>query len=109
MMSDRRGAVLGYEFATEGEARYAASELDRRFTQRELAGLRIYRIRWNDDYLVEAIFDRSVPESRIQDARAMLSEAGAPVHPDDLADYKRATRQRGEGGLFGWLRRIVEP
>ena len=34
-------STLGYEFAREEEARAAASDLDRRFTHNELAGLRI--------------------------------------------------------------------
>ena len=95
---------LGYEFARENEARAAASELDRRFPEKELAGLRIYRVRWNDNYLVEATFSEAAPESRLQDARALLGESGRPVHPDDLEDYKRAT---GAGGaLPGWIRRL---
>jgi hypothetical protein len=95
---------LGYEFAREEEARAAASNLDRRFTEPELSGLRIYRVRWNGNYLVEATFSRDTPQTRLQDARALLGESGIPVHPDDLADYKRAT---GEGTtLPDWLRRF---
>jgi hypothetical protein len=95
---------LGYEFAREEEARAAASNLDRRFTETELSGLRIYRVRWNGNYLVEATFSRDTPQTRLQDARALLGESGIPVHPDDLADYKRAT---GEGTtLPDWLRRF---
>ena len=48
--------ALGYEFAREDEARGSAAELDRRFADRELKGLRIYRVRWNGNYLVEAVF-----------------------------------------------------
>jgi hypothetical protein len=107
--SYHRGAVLGYEYATEEEARSAAGELNRRFTERELAGLRVYRIRWNNDYLVEAVFDRNVAENRVEDAKALLGESGAPIHPDDLEDYRRATRRREESGVLGWLRRIIEP
>jgi hypothetical protein len=95
---------LGYEFAREEEARAAASDLDRRFTESELAGLRIYRVRWNGNYLVEAAFSDTTPEARLQDARAILSESGIPVHPDDLADYKRATEEGA--GLPDWLRRF---
>ena len=54
--SGPHSSTLGYEFAREEEARAAASDLDRRFTQDELAGLRIYRVRWNGNYLVEAAF-----------------------------------------------------
>ncbi|MEW6636894.1 MAG: hypothetical protein AB1425_08810 [Actinomycetota bacterium] len=104
-MNEGGHRALGYEFAREEEARYAASELDRRFEERELRGLRIYRIRWNDDYLVEATFAADTPDSRIQDARALLGEAGVPVHPDDLEDYKRAT-ESGMGNLPHWLRRF---
>jgi hypothetical protein len=96
---------LGYEFAREEEARGAATELDRRFAERELRGLRIYRVRWNSNYLVEAVFSDDTPDSRLQDARALLGEAGAPVHPDDLRDYKRATEEGG-GGLPDWIRRL---
>ena len=96
---------LGYEFAREEEARDAASNLDRRFTESELSGLRIYRVRWNGNYLVEAVFSRDAPDSRLQDARALLGESGSPVHPDDLDDYKRATEQ-GIGGLPDWIRRL---
>jgi hypothetical protein len=96
---------LGYEFAREEEARGAATELDRRFAERELKGLRIYRVRWNDNYLVEAVFSDDTPDSRLQDARALLGESGAPVHPDDLRDYKRATEEGG-GALPGWIRRL---
>jgi len=95
---------LGYEFAREEEARATASDLDRRFTERELSGLRIYRVRWNGNYLVEATFSRDTPEARLHDARALLGESGIPVHPDDLADYKRATQQ-GKA-LPDWLRRF---
>ncbi len=95
---------LGYEFAREEEARECAAALDRRFTREELPGLRVYRVRWNGNYLVEATFAENVPGGRVNDARALLSEAGVPVHPDDLEDYKRAT-QAG-GGLPGWLRRF---
>ena len=95
---------LGYEFAREEEARAAASDLDRRFTESELSGLRIYRVRWNGNYLVEAAFSEETPEARLQDARALLGESGVPVHPDDLAEYKRAT-QHGKA-LPEWLRRF---
>ena len=97
-------STLGYEFAREAEARAAASDLDRRFTHRELAGLRIYRVRWNGNYLVEASFSDGTPEARLRDASALLGESGTPVHPDDLADYKRAT-QEGTG-LPDWLQRF---
>ncbi len=97
---------LGYEFAREEQARAAASDLDRRFTEAELAGLRIFRVRWNGNYLVEAAFSGVTPESRLQDARALLGESGTPVHPDDLTDYKKAT-QEGKG-LPDWLRRFFK-
>jgi hypothetical protein len=96
---------LGYEFARESEARNHAAELDRRFTKEELPGLRVYRIRWNGNYLVEATFAEDIPERRIDDARALLGESGVAVHPDDLLDYKRATGA-GYGGLPGWMRRF---
>ena len=96
---------LGYEFAQEDEARSAATELDRRFADRELTGLRVYRVRWNGNYLVEAVFSEGTAASRLQDARALLGEAGAPVHPDDLKDYKRATEEGG-AGLPDWIRRF---
>ena len=95
---------LGYEFAREEEARTAASNLDRRFTETELSGLRIYRVRWNGNYLVEAAFSEGIQEARLQDARALLGESGIPVHPDDLEDYKRATQQTS--ALPPWLRRF---
>jgi hypothetical protein len=95
---------LGYEFAREEEARAAASDLDRRFAETELSGLRIYRVRWNGNYLVEAAFSKETPEARLQDARALLGESGIPVHPDDLADYKRATQENK--ALPDWLRRF---
>jgi hypothetical protein len=97
--------ALGYEFAREDEARSAAADLDRRFTERELRGLRIYRVRWNGNYLVEALFAQDTPDARLQDARALLGESGTPVHPDDLDDYKRATEEAG-GSLPSWIRRI---
>ncbi len=96
---------LGYEFAREEEARNAAAELDRRFAEAELKGLRIYRVRWNRNYLVEAVFSNDTPDARLQDARALLGESGAPVHPDDLRDYKKATEE-GTGGLPDWIRRL---
>ena len=96
---------LGYEFAREDEARGSAAELDRRFADRELKGLRIYRVRWNGNYLVEAVFADDTTDSRLQDARALLGEAGVPVHPDDLEDYKKATDERG-AGLPDWIRRF---
>ena len=102
--SGPRSTTLGYEFAREEDARAAASDLDRRFTQHELAGLRIYRVRWNGNYLVEAAFLDGTPEARLKDAGALLGESGTPVHPDDLADYKRAT---DEGAVLpDWLRRF---
>ena len=97
--------TLGYEFAREDEARGSAAELDRRFADRELKGLRIYRVRWNGNYLVEAVFADDTTDSRLQDARALLGEAGVPVHPDDLTDYKRAM-QEDVGGLPDWVRRF---
>jgi len=97
-------STLGYEFAREEEARAAASDLDRRFTQDELAGLRIYRVRWNGNYLVEAAFSQGTPEERLKDAVALLGESGIPVHPDDLADYKRAMDEPTY--LPEWLRRF---
>ena len=96
---------LGYEFAREDEARGSAAELDRRFADRELKGLRIYRVRWNGNYLVEAVFADGTTDSRLQDARALLGESGAPVHPDDLEDYKKATEE-GSAGLPDWIRRF---
>ena len=95
---------LGYEFAREEEARTAASNLDRRFTETELSALRIYRVRWNGNYLVEATFSQNTPEPRLHDARALLGETGSPVHPDDLEDYKQATQQSST--LPPWLRRF---
>jgi len=99
-----QSSTLGYEFAREEDARAAASGLDRRFTQHELAGLRIYRVRWNGNYLVEATFSDNTPKTRLEDARALLSESGIPVHPDDLTDYKRATEEGTS--LPDWLRRF---
>ena len=96
---------LGYEFAREEEARNHAAELNRRFTREELPGLRVYRIRWSGNYLVEATFAKNAPERRIDDARALLGESGVAVHPDDLSDYKRAT-EVGSGKLPGWMRRF---
>ena len=98
-------ASLGYEFGREDEARGAAAELDRRFADRELKGLRLYRVRWNGTYLVEAVFADGTTDSRLQDARALLGESGVPVHPDDLEDYKKAT-QEGGAGLPDWIRRF---
>ena len=95
--------ALGYEFAREDEAQNHAAELARRFTGDELPGLRVYRIRWNGNYLVEATFAENTPDYRVDDARALLGESGVAVHPDDLTDYKRATE---EGGLPGWMRRF---
>ena len=92
---------LGYEFAREDEARGSAAELDRRFADRELKGLRIYRVRWNGNYLVEAVFADDTTDSRLQDARALLGEAGVPVHPDDLEDYKKATDEVAPGCRTG--------
>jgi hypothetical protein len=97
--------ALGYEFALEDEARGAAAELERLFAERELTGLRIYRVRWNGNYLVEAIFSDDTADTRLQDARALLGESGAPVHPDDLEDDKRATEEGGVG-LQEWIRRL---
>ncbi len=94
---------LGYEFAREDEARNHAAELDRRFKREELPGLRVYRIRWNGNYLVEATFAEDIPDSRVDDARALLGESGVAVHPDDLVDYKRASEG---GGRSGWMRRF---
>ena len=99
-------SALGYEFAREEEARGAAAELDRRFADSELTGLRIYRVRWNGNYLVEAVFSENTPDSRLRDARALLGESGAPVHPEDLEDYKRATEEGRVGKLPDWIRRL---
>ncbi len=95
--------ALGYEFAREREARDHAAALDRRYTREEMPGLRVYRVRWNGNYLVEATFAEGVADSRVNDARALLGESGVPVHPDDLLDYKRAGE---EGGMPGWFRRF---
>lgn len=97
---------LGYEFAREEESRHHAAELDRRFSAEELLGLRVYRVRWNGNYLVEATFAEGIPDERVDDARALLGESGVPVHPDDLMDYKRATREWESGGAPGWFRRF---
>ena len=105
MAARETSTSLGYEFAREEEARGCAAALDRRFDDHELTGLRIYRVRWNGNYLVEAVFSRDTPGSRLQDARALLGESGSPVHPDDLEDYKRATEE-GSGGLPDWIRRL---
>jgi hypothetical protein len=101
----REPIPVGYEFAREEEARAAATDLDRRFAREELTGLRIYRVRWNDNFIVEAVFPPSTPGARLEDARALLAESGRPVHPDDLADYKRAT-EAGVGPLPNWFRRL---
>ncbi len=100
-----RFRALGYEFAREEEAHNHAAELDRRFASEELLSLRIYRIRWNGNYLVEATFAQSTSEQRMDDARALLGESGVAVHPDDLSDYKRAT-EAGTERLPSWLRRF---
>ena len=104
-MERKEGSSLGYEFAREEEARSAAAELDRSFAEGELRGLRIYRVRWSGSYIVEAVFPRTTPDSRLRDARALLGESGTPVHPDDLRDYKLATRE-GPGGMSDWIRRF---
>lgn len=104
MSEDSAPVSLGYEFAREEEARAAAADLDRRFPETELMGLRIYRVRWNDNFIVEAAFEENTSEGRLHDARALLGEAGTPVHPDDLADYKRATPEGRN--LPGWFRRF---
>jgi hypothetical protein len=96
---------LGYEFARESEARTHAAELDQRYTKEELLALRVYLIRWNGNYLVEATFAQGIPQERIDDARALLGESGNAVHPDDLLDYKRAT-ETDFGVSPGWLRRL---
>lgn len=104
-MSDEAQRSVGYEFAREEEAQAVARELDRRFSEEELAGLRIYRIRWNGNYLVEAAFSEGTAVSRLEDARALLGESGNAIHPEDLEDYKRAG-ESGLGGLPDWLRRL---
>lgn len=101
---ERASQPIGYEFTVEKDARACAAELDRRFTNLELRGLRVYRIVWNGNFLVEATFSGDTPESRIGDARALLGEAGSPVHSDDLADYRKATDSGA--GLPAWIRRI---
>lgn len=104
----RRGPPsLGYEFAQENEARIHAAELDRRFSKEELPGLRVYRIRWNGNYLIEATFAEGTSKRRIDDARALLGESGVAIHPDDLIDYKRATEAGFGVGLPGWLKRFL--
>ena len=97
---------VGYEFAREEEARSTAHELDRRFTEQEMAGLRIYRVRWNGNYLLEATFANDTPDSRLADARAILGESGTAVHPDDLADYKKAMEEGNSPVLPDWIRRL---
>ena len=104
-MERERPSSLGYEFAREEEARSAAAKLDRRFVRQELTGLRIYRVRWNGNFLVEAVFSDDTPDSCLRDARALLGESGAPVHPEDLTDYKRAT-ESADAGLPHWIRRL---
>lgn len=101
----REPSLLGYEFPREEEARAAAAELDRRFPEKELSGLRIYRVRWNSNFLVEATFSPGTPESHLANARALLGESGSPVHPEDLSDYKKAT-QEGGGNLPRWMRKF---
>lgn len=101
--NQERRPSLGYEFTREAEARVHATELDRSFTREEILGLRVYRVRWNGNYIVEATFAEDIPQDRMRDARALLGESGSPVHPDDLTDYKRASE---EGGLSGWMRRF---
>lgn len=100
--ADRR-PFLGYEFVREAEASAHAVELDRRFTREEILGLRVYRVRWNGNYIVEATFSEDITPERMRDARALLGESGSPVHPDDLIDYKRASE---EGGISAWMRRF---
>lgn len=103
----RRGPLtVGYEYSRAKEAQEHARELDRRFSREELAGLRVYQIRWNGHYLVEAIFSPSAAEQRIMDARALLGESGTPVHPDDLRDYKQATVTTERGPMPDWIRRL---
>lgn len=101
--SGERERSIGYEFVSEEIAREAAASLDRRFSERKLTGLRVYRIVWNGNFLVEAAFSNSATEAEVTAARALLGESGTPVHPDDLEDYKRAA----PGGGFGdWFRRF---
>ncbi len=97
---------VGYEFERESEAREAAAELDRRFSRDEVSGLRVYRVRWNNDFIVEVEFPYGLSADRVADARAVLGEAGSPVHPDDLKDYKRAMESGATGSLPGWLRKL---
>ena len=103
--SDREHRSLGYEFQTETAAQIFARELDRRFTRGELVGLRVYRVRWNSNYLVEATFSEDATEPRIDSARAILGEAGSPVHPEDLKDYKKATEAGSTANLPEWIKR----
>ncbi|WP_119068591.1 hypothetical protein [Rubrobacter indicoceani] len=100
----QRGERLGYEFTSEGAAKELAAELDRRFDEDKLTGLRVYRIVWNQNFLVEATFSKEATEADRTDARALLGESGTPVHPDDLEDYKRARPD-----VFGgWFRRFFK-
>ena len=97
---------VGYEFGREEDARNTARELDRSFTQQEMVGLRIYRVRWNGNYLLEAAFSTGTPDSRLADARAILGESGNAVHPDDLSDYKKAMEEGNNPVLPDWIRRL---
>jgi len=101
-----RDDSVGYEFEREEDARESAAELDRRFGRDELRGLRIYRVRWNNDFIVEATFPYGISEDRVADARAILGESGSPVHPDDLRDYKRAMESGATGPLPAWVRKL---
>lgn len=97
---------IGYEFSREEDARNIARELDRRFAEQEMVGLRIYRVRWNGNYLLEANFSADTPDSRLADARAILGESGSAVHPDDLADYKKAMEEGNSPLMPDWVRRL---
>lgn len=63
----------------------------------------MYRIVWNSNFLVEAVFSERSTEADLAAARALLGESGTPVHPDDLDDYKRA----GTGRTGGWFKRFL--
>ena len=90
--------------ALKRRPRTTGCNLDRRFTESELPGLRIYRIRWNGNYLVEATFAEDSPERRIDDARALL---GDPARPYTPTTSPTTNGPPSDKGLPGWMSRFL--
>ena len=100
---DQEARYVGYEFPQEEFAGDVAKELDRRFTGRELKGLRVYRVRWSGNYLGAAttlskLRSPLMCQTHVYKTPALYWESPGPRYIQTTSGTTRRLPSPGSGG-----------